>query len=251
MSLDDFKANMTYEKKTTYGIIGLVLGLLCWGIGQPYIGIMDVVLLILPCIFLALPSQITKNSMGLAIICGIILVIAFFVLIFGYYYNPLSPILQLILCIYAFFCVYVMTIQTEPKQMSVSSSIMSANNNQKYDKYCSKCGQSLFNNAQFCSKCGAKVTNDIQDDLIPDNEEESDEKVCSECGHELSVDSKFCQECGAEITNESHDESISDNEEESDEKVCSECGHELSVDSIFCPECGSKVSNSDEDKLDK
>lgn len=151
MSLDDFKANVTYEKKTTYGIIGIVIGALFWGIGQPYIGIMDIVLLILPCIFLAIPSQTTKNSKGLAIICGIILVLAFLVLIFGYYYNPLSPILQLILCIYGFFCVYVMTIPTDQKQIPVNSSNINTNNNQKYDLYCSKCGQGLFNNSSSTS----------------------------------------------------------------------------------------------------
>lgn len=200
MSLEDFKANVTYEKKTTYGIIGIVLGALFWGIGRPYIGIMDIILLIFPCIFLALPSQTTKNSKGLAIISIIILALAFLVLIFGYYYNPLSPILQLILCIYGLFCAYVMTIQSSPKQIPVYSSNMNTNNNQRYDKYCSKCGQGLFNDTRFCPKCGTKIINNIQEDFSQDNVEGINEKMCSECGQELEDDSKFCPECGAKVS---------------------------------------------------
>ena len=200
MSLEDFKANMTYEKKTTYGIIGIVLGLLFWGIGRPYIGIMDIVLLILPGIFLALPSQTTKNSKALAIIFGIILVFGFLFLLIGHYYNPLSPILQLILCLYSFFCVYVMTIPTNPKQMPVNSSKMNANNNEiKYDKFCSKCGQGLFNDSQFCPKCGIKLTNDIYEESSQDDKEETKKNVCSECGHELYKNSIFCSECGTKV----------------------------------------------------
>lgn len=201
MTLEDFKANMTYEKKTTYGIIGIVLGALCWGIGQHTIGIMSIVLLILPCIFLALPSQTTKNNKGLAIISTIILVIAFLVLIVGYFY-PLSRIIQLILCFYGFFCAYVMTIPNEPKQipLPINSSNLGANNNQRYDKYCSKCGQGLLNDAQFCSKCGTKITNNIQEGSSQDNIDENNENLCSECGHEVREDSKFCPECGAIVS---------------------------------------------------
>ena len=242
MSLEDFKANLTDEKKTTYGIIGIVLGALFWGIGQPYLGIMDIFLLILPSIFLALPSQTTKNNKGLAIISGIILAIAFFVLFFGYFYNPLSPILQLILCIYGFFCVYIMTIPTDPKQQFINSSNMTANYNQKYDKYCSECGHGLFNDAQFCSKCGAKVTNVIHEDVTQDADEESNENICSECGQELEEDSKFCPECGVEVINVIHENSSQDNDGESSENVCSECGQELREDSKFCPECGKEVT---------
>ena len=209
MNLDDFKANLTYEKKTTYGIVGIVLGVLFWGIGRPYIGIMDIVLLILPCIFLAIPSQTTKNSKGLAIISIILLVIAFLVLIFGYYYNPLSPILQLILCIYGFFCAYVMTISTNQNQMPVNSLNINTNNNPKYDFYCSKCGQGLFNNSKFCSKCGAEVTDNVEEDSSSqDAVEENSGNVCSECGHELYDDSKFCPECGAKVSES--DEETSD-----------------------------------------
>ena len=252
MTLEDFKANMTYEKKTTYGIIGIIIGAFSWGIGQPAIGIMDVALLILPCIFLALPSQTTKNNKGLAIISIIILVIAFLALIGGYYYYILSKILQLILCIYGFFCAYVMTIPTEPKQIPLpNSSNINLNNNQRYDMYCSKCGQGLFNDAQFCSKCGTKIANDIQESYSHDNNEEKIENLCNECGHELDEDSKFCPECGADVTKDIPKESSQYNEEEKVENLCSECGHEVREDSKFCPECGAIVSTSDEDKLDK
>ena len=245
MSLNDSKANVTYEKKTTYGIIGIVIGVLFWGIGRPYIGIMDIVLLILPCIFLAIPSQTTKNSKGLAIICGIILVIAFLVLIFGYYYNPLSPILQLILCIYGFFCAYVMTIPTDPKQISSNRNMPI---NQKYDKYCSKCGQGLFNDSQFCSKCGTKVTEEVPDEVSQDVDDGTGENVCSECGHELYEDSKFCPECGVEVINDISKDVSQDSEEKNGENVCSECGHELYEDSKFCPKCGTKFDVTDENE---
>ena len=253
MTLEDFKANMTYEKKTTYGIIGIIIGAFSWGIGQPAIGFMDVALLILPCIFLALPSQTTKNNKGLTIISTIILVIAFLTLIGGYYYYILSKILQLILCIYGFFCAYIMTIPTEPRiPLPVNSSNITSNNNQRYDKYCSKCGQGLFNDAQFCSKCGTKIANDIQEDYSQNNNGENLENICSECGQELDEDSKFCPECGADVTNDIPKDSSQDNDEEENVgNVCSECGHEVREDSKFCPECGAIVRTSDEDQLDK
>ncbi|WP_298502666.1 zinc ribbon domain-containing protein [uncultured Methanobrevibacter sp.] len=243
MSSDDLKVDLTYEKKTTYGIIGIVLGVLFWGIGHPYIGIMDVVLLIFPCIFLAIPSQTTKNSKGLAYISMIILVIAFLLLIGGHYINQLTRFFQLILCIYGFFCAYVMTIPTDPKEIYLNTSNMNTNY-QKYDKYCVNCGQGLLNDSQFCSRCGAKVINNIQIDSPQEAEKEVNENVCIECGHELYDDSKFCPECGVEVINNFQVDSPQEAEKEVNENVCIECGHELYDDLKFCPECGAKVTTS-------
>ena len=71
----------------------------------------------------------------------------------------LADILQLILCIYGLFCAVLLSIQTKPAQKDFipSSNASSNNNERKYDKYCSECGQGLFSDAKFCPNCGAKL----------------------------------------------------------------------------------------------
>lgn len=216
---DGFKSKITYENKTIFGVVGLIVGFLFWGIGHPAIGIGDVLILIFPCILLLIPSPTIKNSKILAIISMIILLLLLFVGISSLYailtqYVPdswafqpgyvetmlLADVLQLILCIYGLFCAFLLTVQTEPKT-SGGTSIKNANlNNEiKFDKYCSKCGHGLLSDSKFCPGCGVKVINDIPKDVSQDSEDENGEKVCSKCGHELYDDSKFCPECGAKL----------------------------------------------------
>lgn len=175
---DDLKSKITYENKTIFGVVGLIIGFLFWGIGHPGIGIGDVLILIFPAILLIIPNETIKNSKALSIIAIIILVLLLIVGINSLFitltqYVPdswafqagyvsrmlLADILQLILCIYGLFCAVLLSIQTKPAQKDFipSSNASSNNNERKYDKYCSECGQGLFSDAKFCPNCGAKL----------------------------------------------------------------------------------------------
>ena len=153
---DDLKSKITYENKTIFGVVGIIIGFLFWGIGHPAI----------------------KNSKALSIIGIIILTIFLLVelnslIITLTQYVPdswafpagyvsamlLADILQLILCIYGLFCAVLLLIPTKPNKTDVvpSNNFSSNINGRKYDKYCSKCGQGLFNDTKFCPNCGAKL----------------------------------------------------------------------------------------------
>ena len=71
--IDKFKSKITYENKTIFGIIAIVLALFFWGIAHTNIGIMDVLILIFPAIFLIIPNETLKNSKILAVISVIII----------------------------------------------------------------------------------------------------------------------------------------------------------------------------------
>ncbi|AMD17367.1 hypothetical protein TL18_04635 [Methanobrevibacter sp. YE315] len=177
-SLEELKSEITYENKTIFGVVGIIVGFLFWAIGHPAIGIGDVLILIFPCIFLIIPNQTIKNSKALAIISIVILLLfllvgisSLFITVTDYmpssymFYDGyvetmlLADILQLILCIYGLFCAFLLTIPTEPEQAVMKS----FNNNTiknsgiKYDKYCSECGHGLINNPRFCPGCGTKL----------------------------------------------------------------------------------------------
>lgn len=175
---DDLKSKITYENKTIFGVVGIIIGFLFWGIGHPAIGIGDVLILIFPAILLIIPNETIKNSKALSIIGIIILTIFLLVelnslIITLTQYVPdswafpagyvsamlLADILQLILCIYGLFCAVLLLIPTKPNKTDVvPSDNFSPNiNGRKYDKYCSKCGQGLFNDTKFCPNCGVKL----------------------------------------------------------------------------------------------
>lgn len=212
---DELKSKVTYENKTIFGIVGIIVGFMFWGIGHPGIGIGDVLILIFPAILLMIPNETIKNSKVLAIISIIILLLFLFVglaslsvIISDYlptsfmFYDGyvesmlLSNILQLILCIYGLFCAFLLTIQTKPQQSGITTS--ATNNNQKYDKYCQKCGHGLFNGSKFCPGCGTKLTEESESEEEFSNETE--EKKCRQCGFKLDDDYGFCPECGTKLT---------------------------------------------------
>ena len=181
--IDKFKSKVTYENKTTFGIVGIVLALFFWAIAHQNIGLMDVLILIFPAIFLIIPNETLKNNKPLAIISiiiiGLLLIVGisrFIVIVTEYlpdtYLFPegyvakmfLANIVQLILAFYGLFCAFLLTIQTKPNQKNIISSnniIKTTNNSNtndvKFEKYCSNCGQGLFKDAKFCSSCGKQL----------------------------------------------------------------------------------------------
>ena len=177
--LDNLKSKITYENKTSIGVVGLILAFLFWAIGSPNIGLGDVLLLIFPAIFLVIPSETLKNNKILGIISAVILLLLLLVgistmsvVITEYlpdsYMFPegyvakmfIAQLLQIILCLYGLFCAYLLTIETKENQTSTNSqnrNIVANNNAKKFDKYCTECGQGLFEDSNFCPSCGTKL----------------------------------------------------------------------------------------------
>ncbi|WP_296874636.1 zinc ribbon domain-containing protein [uncultured Methanobrevibacter sp.] len=222
--LDELKSKITYDNKTIFGIVGIIVGFLFWGIGHPGIGIGDVLILIFPCILLIIPSPTIKNSKVLSVISIIILLLLLLVGLSSLseiliYYLPdsymfadgyvesmlLSDILQLILCIYGLFCAFLLSIQSEPNQtknvVSSTNYNMSNNATKNFDKYCTECGQGLMNDAKFCPGCGRNLNANDNEPATEENMtvEEEDELKCKKCGAELTEESIFCPECGEKI----------------------------------------------------
>ena len=179
-ALDTLKSIITYETKTIIGVLGIILGFIIWVIGYPMIVLVTIIFTIIPAILLVIPSETIKNSKILGIIFIILLIVGIFSLsssynyipgdfytgIAGYYYAMETAItLQIILCIYSLFCAVLLLIPSEHKHNSVTSStqVITGNNEKKYDKFCSECGEGLFKNSKFCPSCGAKI-DDFKDE---------------------------------------------------------------------------------------
>ena len=175
-ALDGLKSKITYENKTIIGVVGIVLAIFFW-ILAPSIGFLGALISVLPAILLIIPSPTVKNSKALAIITGIILLIwliagisHFMMVIYDYMpmsmlYEPgyvetmyVADILEIILVIYGLICAFILAIPTEPKGGLTTTNTPSNNNAEvKYDKYCSKCGTGLKNDAKFRSSCGSEI----------------------------------------------------------------------------------------------
>lgn len=176
-ALDGFKSKITYENKTIIGAAGIVFAIFFWVL-CPSIGLFIALISILPAILLIIPSESIKNSKALGIITGIItaillfIFIVYFIFVVGDYvssswaFEPgyvesmyLASLLQIILALYGLICAFLLTIQTEPNQRKIATStnIINQNVEKKYDKFCSECGEGLYNNSKFCPSCGTKV----------------------------------------------------------------------------------------------
>ena len=65
--LDKLGSIITYEAKTIFGVLGIILGFIFWAIA-PYIGLISIIFIIIPAILLVIPSETVKNSKILGII---------------------------------------------------------------------------------------------------------------------------------------------------------------------------------------
>lgn len=199
--LDILNSKITYENKTIFGVIGIILGLIYW-VRYSYIYssgfILIFILFNLPNILLIIPNPKIKNNKILAIISTIILLL---LLIFytTIMFDRLFFIFTVILIIYGLFCAYLLTIQTEPNQINAVSNNTNMPNNTitTFDKYCSECGHGLMNDAKFCPGCGRKLNPTVGESTV--KEDEKDELKCKNCGTELNEKHIFCPECGEKI----------------------------------------------------
>ena len=178
-ALDKLGSKITYEAKTIFGVLGIILGFIIWAMA-PYIGLISIIFIIIPAILLVIPSETVKNSKVLGIIFIVILLIIIFSLSGSYSHIPgdlytgvagayaameTAITLQIILCIYSLLCAFLLIIPSQHKHTKVTTSKPTITNKteNKYDKFCSECGEGLYNNSKFCPSCGTKV--DESEDL--------------------------------------------------------------------------------------
>ena len=172
-ALDKLGSVITYEAKTILGVIGIILGFIIWAMA-PYIGLINILFLIIPAILLVIPSETVKNSKILGIIFIVLLLIIIFSLSGSYNYIPgdlytgvagayaameTAITLQIILSIYCLFCAFLLIIPSQHKHTKVTTAntVITNKTKNKYDKFGSECGEGLYTNSKFCPSCGTKV----------------------------------------------------------------------------------------------
>ncbi len=171
-ALDALGLKITYEVKTIFGVLGIILGFIIWAIA-PYIGLINIIFIIIPAILLVIPSETVKNSKILGIIFIILLIFGIYSLSSSYNYIPgdlytgiagshaameSAITLQIILALYCLLCAFLLIIPSQHKNAKLTTSTPVATNTKKqYDKFCSECGRGLYNDTKFCPSCGAKV----------------------------------------------------------------------------------------------
>jgi len=172
-ALNTLESKITYEAKTIFGVLGIILGFIFWAIA-PYIGLINIIFIIIPAILLVIPSETVKNSKILGIIFIVLLLLGIFGLHSLYNYIPgdlytgvaggyammeSGITLQILLSIYCLFCAFLLIIPSQHKHTKVTTpkQVVTNNTKKKYDKYCSECGEGLYNNSKFCPICGTKV----------------------------------------------------------------------------------------------
>ncbi len=77
---------------------------------------------------------------------------------------------------------------------------------------CSKCGNTVPENAKFCFECGTKIEQLSEHEI-----------VCPHCNRKTPK-GKFCMECGGKL-----------------QLICSNCGSIVPNGAKFCLECGEKI----------
>lgn len=168
------KSKITYESKIIMGIIAILVNLFCFILFVRVEGLVEFLILLIPPIFLIIPSETIKNS---KILGSISLILVFMVLCsylwtmtqgsmsaydYYYYYYSYSHT-------YVYYCWVLCVFNTIVSLISASllfiktpkSNSRTSNNSQVFSNdikyFCKFCGSKLEDNAVFCSKCGKKI----------------------------------------------------------------------------------------------
>ena len=190
--LENLKSKVTYENKTIYGIVMIVLGLIICGLTHDYLGIMDIIIIMIPSILLVIPNESVKNSKIMGIILAIVLIFIILSCIGslmgvedivsyyyreyqyyyasaymdykGLYYSIMGQIIfvyvaQIVYSILNLVSCYMMSIPTKKNE---SKAVASNSNNEEQEnqlkvKYCKECGTQLDEDSKFCPSCGKDV----------------------------------------------------------------------------------------------
>ncbi|MDD6048192.1 MAG: zinc ribbon domain-containing protein [Methanobrevibacter ruminantium] len=187
--LDNMKSKVTWENKTIYGVVMIILGIIVWGMTHNYLGVMDILIIMIPSILLVIPNESVKNSKVLGIILIILLVIVILFAIgnlmgvedtvsyyyreYQYYYSSyiydyeslynsimgdiiFVNIAQIVYAILNMISAFMLTIPTKKgNSKSIVSNSKKADN--KKSNFCKECGAELDNNSKFCPSCGKEV----------------------------------------------------------------------------------------------
>ena len=73
--LEKMKSKVTWESKTTYGILMIILGFVIWGMIHDFVQLIDIIVIMAPAILLVIPSENVRNNRILGIVLAILLVI--------------------------------------------------------------------------------------------------------------------------------------------------------------------------------
>ena len=190
--LENLKSKVTYENKTIYGIVMIVLGLIIWGLTHDYLGIMDIIIIMIPSILLVIPNESVKNSKIMGIILAIVLIfiilscigslmgvediVSYYYREYQYYYSSAYMdykglyysimgqiifvyVAQIVYSILNLVSCYMMSIPTKKNE---SKAVASNSNNEEQEnqlkvKYCKECGTQLDEDSKFCPSCGKDV----------------------------------------------------------------------------------------------
>lgn len=190
--LENLKSKVTYENKTIYGIVMIVLGLIIWGLTHDYLGIMDIIIIMIPSILLVIPNESVKNSKIMGIILAIVLIfiilscigslmgvediVSYYYREYQYYYASAYMdykglyyfimgqiifvyVAQIVYSILNLVSCYMMSIPTKKNE---SKAVASNSNNEEQEnqlkvKYCKECGTQLDEDSKFCPSCGKDV----------------------------------------------------------------------------------------------
>jgi len=75
--LENVKSKVSDKNKTIYGILMIVLGIIIWAISNNFLGIIDILIIMIPSILLVIPYEKIRNNKFLGIILAIILIVLF------------------------------------------------------------------------------------------------------------------------------------------------------------------------------
>lgn len=178
--LENFKSQMTDEKKAIFGAIGIVLTIILFSFCHYAAFMILCYIMMLPAIFLVFPSKKTRYNKALSIVFIFILGFFFIIaalIVFGsivnHVYYTLSDYLVNLslvgLLLYGIFCAYLIHVPIGDEGI-------------KHNKYHNPYYYALIHNKNKANANKAPKA-----------------KFCNECGAEVSGNSKFCKECGKEL----------------------------------------------------
>lgn len=188
--LDNLKSKVTWEKKTIYGIVMIILGLIVWGMTHNYLGIMDILIIMIPSILLVIPNESVRNSKVLGIILIIVLILVIILAIgnlmgvedtVSYYYREYQyyysysiydyeglynsimgeiifvNIAQIVYAILNMVSAFMLTVPTKKGNSNGIVTNSKKGGSNKKSNFCKECGAELEKDSKFCPSCGKEV----------------------------------------------------------------------------------------------
>ena len=173
--LVNFISNITFDKKTKFGLIGIILCMFYWGLNTGH-DFLRFLIMCLPAVLLIIPKDNIQYNKILSIICVVLLIISTIfsfrslIMMFGHarLYLILKVILLIICNIYELFCALLLFIPNDGNLDELPSFIRNQGMDKTYNafnnvnagnsnKFCRECGAKLNADSAFCPECGKRV----------------------------------------------------------------------------------------------